>query len=251
MHAALGPPLRRARRRLGRWLDHLAPRGCATCGAWLAPGAFPGFCPGCLVDLPGARRPRCARCGQPTDRPAAACTACVGADPGPGPIEATLAAADYSPPLDRVVTELKFGHRLALARPLGELLAARWLGALPAVPLDGLVPVPLADRRLAQRGFNPSLEMAHAMSAALPSPLPVLPGRLRRVRETPPQSGLDLAERRRNLHGCFACDVRLDGLRIGLVDDVMTSGSTVAEAARTLRAAGAASVVAIVVARTA
>jgi ComF family protein len=251
MHVPAGPPLRRARRRLGRWLDHLVPRGCATCGTALPPGAFPGFCGGCLADLPGARRPRCARCGQPTDRPAAACTACAGADPGPGPIDATLAAADYAPPLDRVVTALKFGRRLALARPLGELLAARWLGALPAVPLDGLVPVPLGDRRLAQRGFNPSLEMARAMSAALPVPLPVLAGRLRRVRETPPQSGLGLAERRRNLLGCFACRTRLDGLRVGLVDDVMTSGSTIAEAARALRAAGAASVVAIVVARTA
>jgi ComF family protein len=248
MHAALGPPLRRARRRLGRWLDHLAPRGCPTCGTWLPPGAFPGFCAGCLADLPGARRSRCARCGQPTDRPAPACTACAGA--GPVTVDATLAAADYAPPLDRVVTALKFGRRLALARPLGELLAARWLGALPAVPLDGLVPVPLGARRLAQRGFNPSLEMARAMSAALPAPLPVLRGRLRRVRETPPQSGLGLVERRRNLLGCFACDARLDGLRIGLVDDVMTSGSTVAEAARVLRAAGAASVVAIVVART-
>ncbi|MCA3181408.1 MAG: phosphoribosyltransferase family protein [Burkholderiaceae bacterium] len=249
MHAALGPPLRRARRRLGRWFDHLAPRGCATCGAWLAPGALPGFCVGCLAELPGARRPRCARCGQPTDRWAPACTACAGA--GADAVDATLAAADYAPPLDRVVTALKFGRRLALARPLGELLAARWLGALPAVPLDGLVPVPLGARRLAQRGFNPSLEMARAMSAALPVPLPVLRGRLRRVRETSPQSGLGLAERRRNLLGCFACDARLDGLRIGLVDDVMTSGSTVAEAARVLRAAGAASVVAIVVARTA
>ena len=250
MHADLGPPLRRARRRLGRWLDHLAPRGCATCGRALSPGAFPGFCRGCLADLPGARRPRCARCGQPTDRPAPACTACAGAPPGPPPVDATLAAADYAPPLDRVVTALKFGRQLALARPLGELLAARWLGALPAVPLDGLVPVPLADRRLAQRGFNQSLEMARAMSASLPRPLPVLPDRLRRVRETPSQASLGLAERRANLRGCFACDARLDGLRIGLVDDVMTSGSTLAEAARVLRAAGAASVVAIVVART-
>ena len=250
MDPARRPPLRRARRLLGRWLDHLAPRGCATCGLALAPGAFPGVCAGCLAELPGARRPRCARCGHPTDRPAAACTACAGAPLPAGLPDATLAAADYAPPLDRVVTALKFGRQLALARPLGELLAARWLGALPAVPLDCLVPVPLGERRLAQRGFNQSLEMARAMSAALARPLPVLHGRLLRVRDTPPQSGLGLAERRGNLHGCFACAGRLDGLRVGLVDDVMTSGSTLAEAARALRAAGAASVVAIVVART-
>jgi ComF family protein len=241
-------PLRRACRRLGRWLDHLAPRGCATCGLALPPGAFPGVCAGCLGDLPGACRPRCARCAHPTDRPSAACTACAGADVDT--LDATLAAADYAPPLDRVVTALKFGRQLALARPLGELLAARWLGALPAVPLDGLIPVPLAEQRLARRGFNQSLELARAMSASLARPLPVWHRRLSRIRDTSPQSELGLAERRSNLHGCFACAGRVDGLRIGLVDDVMTSGSTLAEAARTLRSAGAASVVALVVART-
>ena len=250
MDRALRPTLRRARRRLGRWLDHLAPRGCATCGLALSPGAFPGVCAGCLADLPGASRPRCARCGHPTDRPAAACTACAGVEPGCRALDATLAAADYAPPLDRMVTALKFGGQLALARPLGELLAARWLGALPAVPLDCLVPVPLGERRLAQRGFNQSLEMARAMSASLARPLPVLRGRLLRVRDTAPQSELGLAERRTNLHGCFACAGSLEGLRVGLVDDVMTTGSTLAEAAGALRAAGVGSVVAIVVART-
>lgn len=250
MTLALRPMLRRTRRRLGRWLDHLAPRGCATCGLALPPGAFPGVCAGCLADLQGARRPRCALCGHPTDRPAAACTACAGTPLHADGLDATLAAADYAPPLDRVVTALKFGRQLALARPLGELLAVRWLGALPAVPLDCLVPVPLAERRLAQRGFNQSLEMARAMSASLAAPLPVLTGRLLRVRDTPPQSELGLSERRANLRGCFACTGRLDGLRVGLVDDVMTSGTTLAEAARALRAAGAASVIGIVVART-
>ena len=244
MHASafrpLAHPFARARRRLGGWLDHLAPR------------AFPGFCTGCLLDLPGARRARCRRCGQPTDAPAPACTAC--ATEGSPAVDATLAAADYAPPLDRMVTALKFGRQLPLARPLGELLAARWAGALHGEPLDCLVPVPLAPERLAQRGFNQSLEMARAMSACLgPSfaPLPVLPRRLARLRDTPPQAGLALAERRTNLLGCFGCSGRLDGLRIGLVDDVMTSGSTVAEAARALKAAGATRVVALVVTRTA
>jgi len=245
-------PLARTRRRLGGWLDHLAPRGCALCGTALAPRAFPGFCTGCLLDLPGACRPRCARCGQPTDAPAPACTACATGEPPP--VDATLAAADYAPPLDRVVTALKFGRQLGLARPLGELLAARWAGALRREPLDCLVPVPLAPGRLAQRGFNQSLEMARAMSTALApafEPMPVLPRRLARLRDTPPQAGLGLSERRTNLLGCFGCSGRLDGLRIGLVDDVMTSGSTLAEAARALKAVGAQRVVALVAARAA
>ncbi|MEI7445108.1 MAG: ComF family protein, partial [Burkholderiales bacterium] len=188
-----------------------------------------------------------------TDRPSAACTGCAG-DAAAAAIDATFAAADYAPPLDRVVTALKFRRDLALARPLGELLAARWAGEPRAPALHCLVPVPLAVGRLADRGFNQSLEIARAMRASLggePEVGPVLPRGLRRVRETPSQAGLDLAARRGNLAGCFACDARLDGLTVGLVDDVMTSGSTLAEAARTLKAAGAARVVALVAARTA
>jgi ComF family protein len=234
---------RTLRRRLDGWLDHLAPRACALCGAGLAPGAFPGLCGGCLQAMPGARRVRCARCALPVQ---GACLACAEADL---PFDRALAAADYAPPLDRLVTSMKFGRQLGLARPLGEVLAASWLGAPDAPPLDCLVPVPLGAARLAQRGFNQALEMARAMSAALAAPLPVHPRRLLRVRETPAQAGLGLADRRRNLVGCFACDQGLDGLRVGLVDDVMTSGSTLSEAARALRRAGAASVVALVVAR--
>jgi ComF family protein len=230
-------------RRLDRWLDHLAPRACALCGMGLAPGAFPGLCGGCLQAMPGATRRRCVRCALPAE---GACAACAQAGL---PLDRTLAAADYAPPLDRLVTSMKFGRQLGLARPLGEVLAARWLGAPDAPPLDCLVPVPLGAARLAQRGFNQALEMARAMSAALAEPMPVHPRRLLRVRETPAQAGLGLAERRRNLAGCFECRGRLDGLRVGLVDDVMTSGSTLAEAAQALRRAGAASVVALVVAR--
>jgi ComF family protein len=250
MHPAAALASHRARRRLGRWLDHLVPRGCALCGVALAPGAFPAFCTGCLLDLPGARRPRCARCAHPTDRAAPACTACALPSPQVPTVDRTFAAADYAPPLDRVVTSLKFGRQLALARPLGELLAARWLAATPAPPIDVLVPVPLATARLAQRGFNQSLEIARAMSAALGRPVPVLARGLRRLKETPAQAGLALAERRANLKGCFAGAGRLDGMTIGLVDDVMTSGSTLAEAAGALREAGADRVVALVVART-
>ncbi|MFM1987053.1 MAG: hypothetical protein RJA99_10 [Pseudomonadota bacterium] len=253
MHPVAHGTLRSLGRRVGGWLDHVAPRGCALCGEALPPRAFPAFCVGCLIDLPGSARPRCARCGRPTDRPAPACTGCAG-DHATAPLDATLAAADYAPPLDRVVTALKFRRELALARPLGELLAARWAGEPAAPPLDCLVPVPLTGRRLAERGFNQSLEIARAMRAALGTRGgvgPVIVRGLRRVRDTPAQAGLDLAARRGNLAGCFACDARVEGLSIGVVDDVMTSGSTLAEAARALKAAGAARVVALVAARTA
>jgi len=248
MADALHRSLRSARRRLGAWLDHLAPRGCALCGETLAPGAFPGFCSGCLLALPGACRVRCTRCGLPAVAapPVVRCPHCAGG----GTIDRTLAAADYAAPLDRVVTAMKFGRQLGLARPLGELLAACWLGCTERIRLDCLVPVPLGEARLAQRGFNQSLEMARAMSAALAAPLPVHAWRLRRLRDTPAQAGLGLGARRVNLRGCFGARGSFTGLHVGLVDDVMTTGSTLDEAAAALKRAGAERVVALIVART-
>jgi ComF family protein len=239
--------------------DRIAPRRCALCADSLPPGRRPGVCSGCLVALPGARSHRCAVCAMPTPLGTRWCGACQ-ADPPT--FELTLAVADYAPPLDRAITALKFGRRLSLARPLGELLATRLLGGtggLDDAPLepDWLVPVPLGPRRLAWRGFNQSLQLARACAAMLesthrPRRAPKVMARaLRRVRDTAPQSSLDLAARAGNLEGCFVAPQRLDGLTIALVDDVMTTGSTLAEAARALRRAGAAAVVNLVIARTA
>jgi predicted amidophosphoribosyltransferase len=141
--------------------------------------------------------------------------------------------------------------------PAPRLLAATDPHDDAPVELDWLVPVPLGPGRLGWRGFNQSLQLARACARQLAAtrqarPVPaVAPQGLRRVRETAAQSRLDLADRARNLEGCFGTPRRLDGLRIGLVDDVMTTGSTLAEAARTLKRAGASAVVNLVVARTA
>ena len=180
----------------------------------------------------------------------------LGASPCPcvqsgWPISRTVVAADYAPPLDRLITAMKFGRELALARPLGELLAAAWLADPHPASIDCLVPIPLAPERLARRGFNQALEMARAFNRCLHEPLPVMAHGLVRLRETAAQSELDLSMRRTNLVGSFAADARLRGARIGLVDDVLTSGSTLAEAARALQDAGCTSLVAIVVARAA
>jgi ComF family protein len=163
----------------------------------------------------------------------------------------TLAVADYAPPFDRAVTALKFGRQLPLARPLGELLAARWRGHTPTLELDCLIPVPLSAPRLAQRGFNQALELARGMSTALPRNLPIERRALRRIRDTPAQTSLSMRARHVNLHEALVCPQRLDGARVGLVDDVMTSGTTLNEAARALKHAGASWVLGLVLARTA
>lgn len=259
----------------------------AESGARLRPIVASGFCAGCLEALPGARTQRCSVCARATEAAAtdeerlsapaptdAAGPAQAANDrhdaPGcaivcalcrrePPPFAATLAAADYAPPLDRVITAFKFGRQVGLARPLGSLVARRWAEA-GRPTLDALAVVPLAPDRLAERGFNQALEIARAAARASSTPhrdaaaaprLPV-PWRdaLQRVRETPRQSSLDLAQRKANLRAAFVCTASVAGLRVGLVDDVMTSGATLEAAADALRKAGAREVVALVVART-
>lgn len=186
----------------------------------------------------------------PATRPCPACRS-----RSPGPVHHIWAAADYAPPLDHALTALKFGGELALARPLGMLLMQHLLAA-PAQPLadiDALVPIPLSGPRLAERGFNQSLEIARGMRAwggrCCP---PIWPGALMRVRHAPPQSSLDRSARLSNLSGVFAVarPAQVAGRSLCLVDDVMTTGSTLHTAAEALLQAGARQIIAAVVART-
>jgi len=243
--AALRRSVARLRRRAGRWFDHLAPRSCALCSGRLAPGTDIGLCLGCLLALPGGNLARCPRCALPA-RPESPCS-CLQTD---WPILRTVAAADYAPPLDRLIGALKFGRQLPLARPLGELISLAWAGQHDPPAFDVLVPVPLGSRRLAQRGFNQSLEIARALTRSQTGRWPVLPRTLVRQRDTPEQSALARAQRLDNLQDAFAVRGPLGPWRVGLVDDVMTTGATAVAAARALRSAGARSVVALVAART-
>jgi ComF family protein len=149
-----------------------------------------------------------------------------------------------------MVTALKSGARLDLAAAFGRLLAKRAPPGSDAV----VVPVPLAHERLVERGFNQSLEIARAYCAASGARLDA--GCVRRIRHAPPQQGLALDQRRRNIRGVFeasdasGASATVRARRVLVVDDVMTSGSTMDEMARVLIAAGASHVHALVVART-
>ena len=124
-------------------------------------------------------------------------------------------------------------------------------GANPA-GIDLILPMPLAPTRLKERGFNQALELARPIAKKRQIRLDA--HTVRRVRDTPPQAQLPWKERARNIQGAFGCDAtsgtHLAGLRIAVVDDVMTTGATLNELARVLKAAGAAHVTNWVVART-
>lgn len=157
------------------------------------------------------------------------------------PLSELYAALPYAFPWDRLIADLKFREALDLTAALGERLATAWPESL--LP-DIVVPVPLAPQRLRERGFNQSLLLARAATQHLGwRRAMVVPNALLRTRDTPPQRTLSAIERARNVRDAFAVSPdwhqRLQDLTVALVDDVTTSGATLAEAARTLKAAGA------------
>lgn len=232
-----------------RWPRALAgallPSCCALCGAVC--GAV--VCTPCHGQYVTTRN-RCGRCANPlADGEVTQCGKCLADPPA---FDATTVATDYAAPLDQLVLQLKFGSRLALAPWFAQLLRDAVL-ARPAFVLPELLcPVPLGPRRLVERGFNQALEIARPLGRSLGVPLQA---RLA-VRETDTlaQSGVAPSERRKNMRGAFtvAPDMMalLEGRHVGVVDDVMTSGSTLDELAGTLKQAGAARVTNLVFART-
>jgi len=211
---------------------------------FLCRGAADGLlCPACDADLPRLRGPLCPRCALAT--PAGeVCGRCLARAPH---YDATVAALAYRFPADVLVHALKFQGELALAPLLGELLAAA-VAAAPPGRVDAVVPVPLSPRRLAARGANQAMELARPAARAAGARLD--PDLCERVRDTPAQVGLPHDERAANVRGAFACPRLAAGLSIAIVDDVMTTGATLEEIARELKAAGAERVVNWVVART-
>ncbi|MCA8419607.1 ComF family protein [Burkholderia cenocepacia] len=175
------------------------------------------------------------------------CDACRTAPP---PFDATLALADYRAPLDGLARGLKFHAQLALGGEFAARLArlvddTRGAGG----GFDLVAPVPLSHRRLVARGYNQAWAIARPLARRLG--VPAEAALLTRVADTAPQSRLDRHARRDNVMAAFAVAGGVAGRHIALVDDVMTSGATLAAAARALKAAGAARVTNLVALRTA
>jgi ComF family protein len=207
------------------------PQDCLLCGRGPSPGLLCGACAAGLPRLPAGRCPVCAE-AVPVQEAPVPCGGCLAKPPA---FAATTAALRYAFPLDKLVQALKYGHRLAVAGFLAEVMLA---GSRPAG--DVVVPVPLSPVRLRERGFNQSVEIARPLARALGLPL-LLDGCTRRL-DTAPQATLPWKVRRKNVRHAFECAVDLTDRHVIAVDDVMTTGATLDEFARELRAHGAASV---------
>jgi ComF family protein len=153
----------------------------------------------------------------------------------------------YAYPLDHVVRGLKYRDELACGRVLGQLFARSVLARAEPLP-EAIVPVPLARRRYIQRGYNQASELALAIRRA--TGVAVKSDVVIRQRETVEQAGLDRKARRRNVTGAFALLEPLRARHVAILDDVVTTGSTVRELAAVLREAGAEEIEVWAIART-
>jgi ComF family protein len=217
---------------------------------------LPGLCEVCrrwdrqrLCDACVARHApvvaRCHSCGLRLAAGPLRCGACLQEPP---PFERCRVVADYGFPWDRLITAFKYHGQADLAGPLaGRLHAA--LDDDAAWP-ELVLPVPLAPQRLAERGYNQAWELARRVAARIGRPAGA--GMLTQTLARSHQAGLDRAGRRRNLRDAFSVvePARVAGRRVALVDDVLTTGATAAEATLALQRAGAAAVHVWVFART-
>ena len=214
---------------------------CRVCRTWPAQPV----CDACVADF-AQPQPRCRTCALPLLAGLSQCGACLREPP---PLDLCLAAVPYAFPWAHLMADFKFNDQPALAGLFTHLLKATpWVEpALEAADL--LLPIPLSSQRLHQRGYNQAVLLAKQLSAAK-----TRTDLLLRVVDTPAQHGLKRAQRLTALNEAFAVDPlkvsALKGARLVLVDDVMTTGASLNTAAHVLKAAGAAHVTGLVVART-
>lgn len=225
-------------------LDLLLPPRCHICHTSLPPQSEARLCPHCLGQVRYLQSPLCVRCGQPFPPGSVVvdhyCGNCLRLEP---PFDSARSLVYYQYPVSNLLQRLKF---------MGEASAARTLATLnrPLCPrVDLIVAVPLHPARLRARGGNQSLVLARRFFPAEHHKI-VLDLLVRR-KNTVPQTGLNGHQRRHNLQNAFAVDrpERLRNRSVLLVDDVFTTGTTLAECSRALKTAGAASVQAWTVAR--
>ena len=201
------------------------------------------MCAACEGSLPRHAAACCPFCALPTPE-AQTCGQCLRRPPH---FDATLAVFAYEHPVREMVLALKFGPAFSVCEVLtrGLVAVAREAGDLQA---SCIVPMPLHRQRMAERGFNQSMELARGVGRELD--LLVKPLLVERDLNTPHQSGLPFRQRKKNVRGAFRCVESVAGQHVLVIDDVMTSGTTLNELARTLKLAGAVRVTNLVVART-
>jgi ComF family protein len=228
-------------------INFLYPPRCAACDAPLDESVTYRVCAECLSRAEPVPGPHCEVCGGPIESVMNAETRCARCLANPPSYRRAVAFARYRSSAEDVpgtLPALLRRHKYGLDQSVGRALAEYFGDELPldAREYDLVIPIPLHRRRLWWRGFNQAALLADEIARRLS--LPVDATAVARTRFTPPQTARDHDARRRNVRRAFAVKHpdRLSGMRVLLVDDVMTTGATVDECSRSMIAAGAASV---------
>lgn len=198
------------------------------------------ICRDCLADLPFHASDQCPQCGLPS-LSNQMCGACIASPPD---FDSTRALFRYEYPVSQLLQHYKYQQQLYLANTFTEMLLARLPQRLP----DLIIPMPLHPKRLSERGFNQSLEIARIIAKRLSTPLDYKC--CERIKWSLPQASLPLKQRVRNMKGAFQCQRDLSGLNVVMIDDVMTTGASLNALAKAIKAKGAAHVECWVIART-
>jgi len=223
-----------------KFINFLYPSECPSCGK--EPDTFrtAPFCSACWSGLKKYTGPSCLICATPfTSEDARVCAECMKKPPH---FAKAMSFGLFDGNLATAIHFFKFQRIKRLYRPLGNLLLDFDLSGI-----DGIVAVPLSARGLRERGFNQSLLLAKKLSDRTKTPL-IMDGLMKKA-ETAPQIGLSRNERRANLKGAFRAGRKFPGMRLLLVDDVMTTCSTANECSKELLRAGAAEVMVLTLAR--
>lgn len=218
----------------------LFPQRCPVCNKEAHDSSALPLCPDCWGSIAPYLGPACRQCGVPTvSEHTGLCQSCIADPPA---FSRAISYGIYEGVLKEAIHLLKFNKHRRLAKPLSRLLADL---ALPEADL--LIPVPMHVKQLRQREFNQTALIAKHLGAITSIPLDI--DALRKIKETSAQIDVDRKERLRNLRKAFAASESVQGRRILLVDDVITTGATVRECARVLAKAGAADITVVALAR--
>jgi len=218
---------------------------CFLCTASLAKNH--GLCEACLNDLPWLPDSSCPQCG--LNSGGQICGNCISSPPD---FDVTHAVFLYDYPVDAMIQRYKYGDILSLSQTFGQLMSEKIDVTNTSNPIDLIIPMPMHTKRLKERGFNQALEIAKVLNQylTLKSARKLDYKSVIRQTLTPPQASLPLKDRVKNIKGAFKVNTNLSGKRIAIVDDVMTTGASLNELAKTLKQAGATHVECWVIART-
>lgn len=231
-------------KQVSQLIDLFFPPSCLVCHASFSQTSTHSICCSCLSQICPLSDASCSCCALPFSSSAGSSHLCADCIRQPPPYTKVYAAGLYAGTLKLALQQFKYSGVISLDRFLADLLQAQ----LPDLSGEEiLVPVPLHPRRLRQRCYNQSLLLAKALAYYLQIPLEKT--MLARTIDSHSQQGLDARQRALNLRGAFACTRKLSGETVLLIDDVMTTGATLASCSQTLLNAGARKVVVGVVAR--